>query len=117
MSNLPNPGELVSAMQSAATAIVGKDISTVEGFAKDQLLRIEKLSIRLGEMIIAGEFDGDPDGQKDYLGIVQDLITNFTKTLQGLAIITIEKVWNALVNVVWTALDKATGLALPRPVP
>ncbi len=115
MSQFPQPGALVASMEKAASDILGKDVTTIGGFAKDQLSRIEKLSIRLSEMIINHEFDGDPTGQQDYLDIVNDLITNFTKTLQGLAVITVEKVWNAMVKVVWDALDKATGLALPRP--
>ena len=117
MPQLPNPGELVAAMQAAATAAIGKDISDVQGFAKDQLLRIEKLSIKLGQMILAGEFEGDPEGQQDFLGIIQDLITNFTKTLKGLATIMVEKVWNALVKVVWDTIGKAVGLTLPVPKP
>lgn len=112
-----NPGQLVSAIQAAATNAAGKDISTIQGFARDQVLRIEKLSIRLAEMIAQGEFKDDPEGQADFLGILQDIITNFTKTLRGLAVITIEKVWNAIVDVVWKALDSATGLTLPRPIP
>jgi hypothetical protein len=115
MSSLPKPGTIVTALEQAATSAIGKDVSTIQGFAKDQLLRIEKLAIRLAEMITEGEFSGDPDGQKDWLDILNDLIRNFIKTLIGLSEITIEKVWNAMVNVVWNALDKATGLALPRP--
>jgi hypothetical protein len=112
-----NPGQLLADIQTAATGAAGQDIASIQGFARDQLLRIEKLSIQLAEMIAQGEFKDDPDGQREFLGILQDLITNFTKTLRGLAVITVEKVWNAIVGVVWNALDAATGLALPRPIP
>lgn len=117
MGQLPNAGELLRSIEAAATGAAGQDIATIQGFARDQLLRIEKLSIRLAEMIAQGEFEGDPEGQTDSLGILQDVITNFTKTLRGLAIITVEKVWNAIVDVVWKTLDTATGLVLPRPIP
>ena len=115
MTLLPKPGELVSSMLTAADGVLKKDVSKIAGFSKNQLLRIEKLAIDLAEMIAEGEFDDDPQGQETYLGILQDLITNFTKTLVGLNKITIEKMWNAIVKVIWNALDKATGLALPRP--
>ena len=115
MANI-NPGEIIHDIQKAATTIIGKDLTTIEGFSRDQLLRIEKLGIKLAAMIAAGEFKDDPEGQQDFLGILEDLITNFANTLKGLSIITIEKVWNAAVKIVWGALDKATGLALPRPV-
>lgn len=117
MANIPKPGELIAAIEAALKNALGKDISTVEGFSRDQLLRIEKLSIRLSEMILAGEFKDDPEGQDVYLGILKDLITNFKNTLKGLGAVALEKAWNAVVDVVWKALDKATGLTLPRPIP
>jgi hypothetical protein len=38
---------------------------------------------------------------------------NFVNTLQGLAKVTIEKVWNAMVGVLWGAIGTATGIDLP----
>lgn len=115
MTTLPKPGDLVAAIETAVTAAIGEDVTNNTGFAKDQVLRIEKLGIRLSEMIVGGEFDGDPQGQQDFLDILADLISNFTKTLEGLGEIMVEKAWNAAVDVVWKTLDKATGLTLPRP--
>jgi hypothetical protein len=40
---------------------------------------------------------------------------NFAKTLRGLLMVTIEKVWNAIVGVIWKAIETATGIALPIP--
>lgn len=117
MGSLPKPGELVSAIGTAVSKAVGKDISNIEGFSKDQALQIEKLTIRLGEMIAAGEFKDDAEGEQFYRDILADLISNLTKTLKGLSVIAVEHAWNAVVDVVWKALDKATGLALPRPIP
>src|SRR5262245_43926131 len=110
-----NLNELVKSIQTAATGVIGRDVTKIQGFAQDQVQRIGKLGVKLAEMIALGEFEDDPEGQQSFLDIMKDLITNFGKTLVGLAIITIEKVINAVVKVVWDSLDKATGLALPRP--
>src|SRR5262245_41744883 len=115
MPTLPKPGELAAAMKDAASGIINKDIQTISGFSKDQLQRIERLAIDFSEMVAAGEFRDDPEAQADYLGILEDLSKNFVRTLQGLATITIEKIWNAVVKVLWTAIDKATGLTFPKP--
>jgi hypothetical protein len=40
---------------------------------------------------------------------------NFVKTLRGLLMVTIEKVWNAIVGVIRKAIATATGIALPTP--
>jgi hypothetical protein len=66
-------------------------------------------------MIENGEFKDDPEGQQDDLNIIQDLINNFGNTLRGLTAVETEKVINAAIGAVWNALEKATGLALPRP--
>jgi hypothetical protein len=113
--SLPDIDELIAAIEKAATKAIGQDIRAVDGFARDQLKSIARLQARLAKMISDGMFEGDPEGQQDHLDILEELITNFVNTLRGLAIIMIEKAWNAVVKVVWDALDNATGVALPRP--
>ena len=41
---------------------------------------------------------------------------SFVKTLRGLLMVTIEKVWNAIVGVLWDAISKAANIVLPVPV-
>lgn len=43
------------------------------------------------------------------------MATNFANTLKGLILISIEEVWNAVVNTLWGAISKAAGAALPKP--
>ena len=40
------------------------------------------------------------------------MVRSFVNTLAGLLAVTIEKTWNAIVEVIWGAINKATGLAL-----
>ena len=110
-----NVGDLIPAIVAAASGVIHKDVTAITGFSADQARRIETLSITLANLIAAGAFQGDPQSQADHLGILEDLIKNFARTLKGLTVITVEKVINAVVKTVWDALDRATGLALPRP--
>ncbi len=48
-----------------------------------------------------------------FLGSLEDMVLNFAKTLRGLLMVTIEKVWNAVVGVIWKSFEAATGIALP----
>jgi hypothetical protein len=40
---------------------------------------------------------------------------SFANTLAGLITVMIEQVWNAMVKVIWQAINTATGLALKIP--
>lgn len=116
MSTLPNLDQLMKDISAAASTIVNKDISTITGFAKSQEIKLAKFAIWIGEAELAHEFDQVPGLREEFLQSLQDMIRDFVNTLRGLTMITIEKIWNAIVDVIWTALDKATGLALPRPI-
>ncbi len=110
-----NPGDIISAATLAASEAVGTDIRTVSGFALDQLQRLERLSLMFARLEIAGEFEDDPEARADYLDILQNVARDFANTLRGLGAIAIEKVWNAVVGAVWSALERAIGVPLPRP--
>jgi hypothetical protein len=49
------------------------------------------------------------------LDSLEDMALNFAKTLRGLLMVTIEKVWNAIVGVLWGAISTATGIDLAAP--
>jgi hypothetical protein len=51
-----------------------------------------------------------------FLDSLEDMALNFAKTLRGLLMVTIEKVWNAVVSVIWKAIPSVTGLALSTPL-
>lgn len=116
MANLPKLEDLMRDISAAASAVVGKDISTITGFAKSQEIKLAKFAIWIAEAEVAGEFKNIPGLRDEFLQSLQDMILDFVNTLRGLAMVTVEKIWNAIVGVVWKALDKATGLTLPRPI-
>lgn len=108
MSTPINLGQLVSDMKDAATQILNKDVTTLRGFSEGQIKAIAKHSELVAKGIASGDITGD---LKDFfLDSIEDMVLNFVKTLHGLMMVTIEKTWNAIVNVIWKAIDVATGL-------
>ncbi len=102
--------QLLLDMQNAASTTLQADVSTYEGFAQRQLQGIADQTKQVAAGILTGEIT---EATRDFfLQDIKDLTLNFVKTLQGLAQVTVEKVWNAMVNVVWAAISKATGLSL-----
>lgn len=112
---LPSAGELLDQMRTAASGILQKDISTVQGFSKSQLEKIAAHTVSVLELEATGAFKGNDALRDHFVKGVEELTRLFVRTLQGLVMITIEKIWNALVNVIWGAIDKAIGFQLPRP--
>lgn len=105
-----NVGELVAEMKKAGKAIVNADLEVLRGFSERQLSAIAKQTALVAKGIATGEIE---DNEKDFfLDSIENMVINFANTLRGLLVVTIEKLWNALVNVVWQAINKAIGIAL-----
>lgn len=106
-------GQLVKDMQDAATGVLQKDVATVQGFSKRQL---DAIALQ-GHVVATGIATGNISGelQQFFLDGLKDMVRSFVRTLHGLLMVTIEKVWNAVVGVLWNAISKATGLVLPAP--
>ncbi len=106
--------KLVSAMKLAASDVLKTDVTTLRGFSERQVKAIAQqaafveLGIRTGQIT---------DETKDFfLDGLEDMALNFAKTLRGLLMVTIEKVWNAVVGVLWTAIrESIPGIVLPIP--
>lgn len=106
--------QLLLDLKNAASTSLQADVTTFQGFAQRQLQGIADQTKLVADGIVTGEIT---EATRDFfLQGIKDLTINFAKTLVGLAAVSIEKVWNAMVNVVWSTLSKATGLALTPPV-
>ena len=68
-------------------------------------------------LVAAGIASGQitSETQEFFLDSLEDMALSFAKTLRGLLTVTIEKVWNAIVGVLWNAISKAVNLTLPVP--
>ena len=105
--------QLVVDMQNAATQTLNADVSTFRGFSSRQVTAIAKQTEFVAAGIVSGQIT---DETKDFfLDSIEDMVLSFAKTLRGLILVTIEKVWNAVVGVIWKAISTATGLTLVVP--
>lgn len=105
--------ELAKEITQAASDVIDKDIKDLRGFSKHQVTALAHQA----DLIAKGVEKGDIDKNlRDYfLDSLEDMALNFVKTLRGLLVVTIEKVWNAVVGVLWKAIENVTGIKLAVP--
>jgi hypothetical protein len=115
---MPNPielkpidlNELVEEMKAAATSVLDKDVTTLRGFSERQIKAIAQQTQLVATGIASGQITEET--REFFLNSLEDMALNFAKTLRGLLMVTIEKVWNAVVGVIWKAIDAATGIGV-----
>ncbi|MFZ6639020.1 hypothetical protein ACO0LL_04720 [Undibacterium sp. TC4M20W] len=106
--------QLVADMQAAASGVLQADVTTLRGFTQQQVKAIAQQAGLVSTGILTKQIT--PETQQFFLDGLEDMALSFAKTLRGLLMVTIEKVWNAVVGVLWSAISKATNLVLPVPV-
>ena len=106
-------GQLMDDIKTAASQVVEKDITTMRGFSERQLKALAKQTSLIAEGIRSGDIDEDL--RDFFLDSLEDMALNFVKTLRGMLAVTIEKTWNAVVGVIWRAIESVTNIALPLP--
>jgi hypothetical protein len=105
--------QLLINMKDAASAVLNKDVTELRGFSERQLKAIAQQAALVEAGILSGQIT---DETRDFfLDSIEDMVLNFAKTLRGLMTITVEKVWNAIVVVLWKAIETGTGIVLPIP--
>ena len=97
-------------LKNTASSILKQDITTFKNFQERQLKAIARQAALVANGIATGEITEET--RPFLLNGIKDLLLNFVKTLIGLIMVTVEKVWNALVMVVWAAISTATGVIL-----
>lgn len=102
---------LVAEMKGAATQILGDDIASIRGFSERQMRAIAQQAKFVEQGIINGQITEET--RDFFLDNLKDLVRGFVRTLQGLVIVTMEKLWNAIVGVIWRAIKAATNAILP----
>jgi hypothetical protein len=105
--------QLISDIKNAATSQLGTDVTLLRGYSEQQLGAIAQQS----DMVAGGLIDGSiTSSTQDYfLDSIEEMVKSFLNTLAGLISVMIEEMWNAIVKVIWSAINTATGLALVVP--
>lgn len=106
--------QLVADMKSAATDVLGADVASMRGFSERQLAAIAKQAEFVAIGIATQQIS--PDMQDFFLDSLEDMALNFVKTLRGLLMVTVERVWNAVVGVIWKSISSFANISLPVPV-
>ncbi len=106
--------QLLANLKTVATGIIQQDVTTIQGYSERQLAAMAQQAKWIAAATLTGELSSD---MRDFfLNTLKDSAVNFANTLKGLVMITVEKVWNALVGALWAAIGNAIGIALPLPV-
>ena len=103
--------QLIQEIKETSSSILRKDVTTVRGFSNRQLKGIATQSALVATGIATGQIR---DTLRDFfLDQIVELVRNFVNTLVGLTLATIERLWNAIVNTIWSAISKATNITIP----
>lgn len=103
-------GKLVDDSVAAASAAVGDDITKLEGFARSQFEAIAQVAADITGDRLAGKLS-----EQEFeilINRIPNLVKNTVNTLRGLALVALEKAWNAVASTVQGAIRSAIAGAL-----
>lgn len=109
MASLDVP-KLLSDIAVAAQGILKKDLASVQGFSERQLRDLAEFAALVTTGIATGTIS--KDAHPFLLQSLEDMTEHFVKVLQGLAVITVEKLVNAVLSIVVKAVETAAGVTL-----
>ncbi|HLW32684.1 MAG TPA: hypothetical protein VKX40_10515 [Aequorivita sp.] len=93
---------IITELKNITSEILNKDVTKVRGFSERQL---EALAIQT-TVIQKGIANGDIDEElrEFFLHGLEAMARNFVNTLKGIVMVTIEKLWNAVVSFLYKAV-------------
>jgi hypothetical protein len=104
-----DPDAIGRTIVTELSTLLQDDIKHHAAFAERQAKALAKQAAWIAEASIAGELNDD---DRDwFVENLKRMTENFVRTLVGLTILTIEKAWNAVVNVLWGAINAALEAA------
>ncbi|RUW85205.1 hypothetical protein [Mesorhizobium sp. M1E.F.Ca.ET.063.01.1.1] len=98
---------LVSAIQKQAK----QGWTTISTLVAQQAKMMAQQAAWIAESSVAGALKNDAVLQHLFVDQLADSVRNLAADIAALTILTIEKVWNAAVNVLWTAINKVLSSA------
>jgi len=118
MSTL-NIQQLGTDIVSKASAVLKTDVTTIQGFAQQQIEAIAQQADVVATGIADNAADPNqgirPALQGYFLDNLEQMIESFAETLVGILRVVLEQMINAVVGVIWGAINTATGLTLAVP--
>lgn len=97
-----NVTTIITDIKDIASGILAKDISTIRGFSERQVEAIAKQTVLIQKGVASGDIDEDL--LEFFLDGLEAMALNFVNTLKGILMVTLEKLWNALVKFLYKAV-------------
>lgn len=97
-----NVTSIITEIKNISSSILNKDLTTVRGFSERQLEAIAKQTALIQKGVASGDIDDDH--REFFLDGLEAMTRNFINTLKGILIVTIEKLWNALISFLYKAV-------------
>ena len=96
---------IIKDIKDISTTILKKDITVVKGFSERQVEAIAKQTIIITEGVANGDIDEEL--KKFFFDGLKAMAENFVNTLKGILSVTLEKLYNALVDKLWSIVGSA----------
>lgn len=93
---------IITDLKNITSEILGKDITQVRGFSERQLEAIALQTAVIQQGIASGDIDEEL--REFFLEGLEAMARNFVNTLKGIMMVTLEKLWNALVSYLYKAV-------------
>jgi len=91
---------IIKDIKDISTTILKKDITIVKGFSERQVEAIAKQTVIITEGVASGDIDEEL--KKFFFDGLKAMAENFVNTLKGILSVTLEKLYNALVDKLWS---------------
>ncbi len=114
--------ELESLLQDivgAVKGIVDEDWPRIAGFARTQSRMLANHAAMISAARATGSLRHDDEGFAFFISQLEAMTRNFAQAVAAQTAVTLERAWNAVVGVIWGAINAALGgaglAAVPRP--
>lgn len=105
--------QFLNGITGAVTTTAKTGIDTITGFSQRQLHALAQQSALVAGMLEANLFT---DIERDfYLDGLKEMARGFVETVAQLIVVTIQKIWNAVVKVIWGTINQLAGTVLTIP--
>lgn len=97
-----NVVNMINEIKTISSEILNKDVTTVRGFSERQVEAIAKQTSLIQMGIATGDIDENL--REFFLDGLEAMTRNYINTLKGILLVTLEKLWNALVDYLYRAV-------------
>ncbi len=98
--------ELVQGIKNISSEVLGRDVTVISGFSERQVRMIAENTLTIQQGIANGDIDSDL--QEYFLGKLKIMTQNYVDTLKGIMLVTLEKLWNAVMDFLYKVIGLAT---------